>query len=362
MIYTDANHLYEGGRKAIEGAKWKYHTQLFEMNHLLETAKLQKALEDRTYAPDCGKTFVIKERGKTRVVTSIPCADKAVNHVLCDDVLSGAIDPYLIHDNGASQKGKGVAFHRRRFDQHLHEYYRLHGNQGYILLGDFKSYYASIDAKKATDMLVDLLDRSGKFSPEDLDETEWLLKTILGDDIGISIGGQPSQNIGITFAHSIDDYVKTVKSQRFYARYTDDFYCINESKDFLEALIGELQEQAAKLGLTLHPHKTHVTRLDQPFMHLQISYRLTESGKIVKRINPRAVTRERHKLKAYKRLLIAGRMDEDEIRNAFRCWLVQNYKVMSGDQIRGINNLYKELFGEEISWKISKLRDLMAQN
>lgn len=361
-IYTDANLIYEAGQRAMEGAPWKHATHIFEMNHLLETAKLQKALAERSYQPDCGKTFVIQERGKRRVVTSIPCPDKTVNHVLCDNVLSPFLDPYLIHDNGASRKGKGVAFHRRRFEQHLHEFYRKHGNQGFILLGDFKGYYASIDAAKATDMLVGLLDKSEKLSQEDLDMTEWLLKTILGDEVGINIGGQPSQNVGIIFAHGVDNYVKTVKSQRFYGRYSDDFYCINESREFLQELTEGIKREAEKVSLTVHPNKTHIARLDQPFTHLQISYRLTETGKLVKRINPKSVTRERRRLKAYKRLLLAGRMDEEEIENAFKSWMVLNYKVMSGDQIRGINELYKELFRKEISWKISRLRYLTAQH
>ena len=227
-IYTDANLIYEAGDRAMEGAPWKHATHLFEMNHLLETAKIQKQMEERSYSPDCGKTFVIRERGKRRVVTSIPCPDKTVNHVLCDNVLGPLLDPYLIHDNGASRKGKGVAFHRRRFEQHIHEYYRKYGNQGFILLGDFKSYYASIDAALATEMLVSLLEKSGKLSKEDLDQTEWLLETILGDGVGVNIGGQPSQNVGITFAHGIDNYVKTMRSQRFYGRYSDDFYCIKQ--------------------------------------------------------------------------------------------------------------------------------------
>lgn len=42
--YYDANALFEAGTKSIKGSRWKYSTQLFEMNQLLETAKLQKAL------------------------------------------------------------------------------------------------------------------------------------------------------------------------------------------------------------------------------------------------------------------------------------------------------------------------------
>lgn len=358
-LYTDANRLYDGGKRSIEAAPWKHSTQLFEMNQLLITAHLIEELRDHTYKPDTGHTFRINERGKDRLVTSIPCPDKAVNHYLCDEVLSPLLEPYLIHDNGASRVGKGVAFHRRRFEQHMHEFYRKHGNKGYILLGDFKSYYASIDAVRARKLLVELL--SKKLSEDDLIETEWLLEAILGDGVGINIGGQPSQNIGISFASGVDSYVKTVMSQRWYARYSDDFYCISDSRDFLLELLGGIEREAQKVALTVHPNKTHIARINEPFTLLQISYRLTESGKLIKRINPKAVTRERRRVKAYKRLVDAGRMSADDAEEAFNSWLSGYYRVLSRQQITQLYGLYLHLFERRIRWKASRLRYLTAQ-
>ena len=43
-IYYDANKIYEAGTKAIKGAPFKYQTQLFEVNHLLQTALILKSL------------------------------------------------------------------------------------------------------------------------------------------------------------------------------------------------------------------------------------------------------------------------------------------------------------------------------
>lgn len=136
--FYDANLIYEAGKKAIAGAPFKYKTQLFEMNHLLETAEIQKAMYEKTYKPVKGTKFIIKERGKIRNITTNTMVDKTVNHLLCDEILSPAINPFLIHDNGASQKDKGVSFSRKRLEMHLHKYYREHkSNEGYILLMDF---------------------------------------------------------------------------------------------------------------------------------------------------------------------------------------------------------------------------------
>lgn len=359
-IYSDANRLYEGGKKAVAGAPWKYASQLFEMNQLLNVAHLQKAIEERCYQPGNGINFWINERGKHRLVTSISCPDKTVNHVICDDVLSPLLDPYLIHDNGASRKDKGVAFCRRRFEQHIREYYRRYGNKGYILLGDFKSYYASIDAVKAKDMMLRLLSR--RLSEEDIRVSDWLLSTILGDGIGVNIGGQVSQNIGITFAHRVDNYVKTVRSQRYYARYSDDFYLIGKSREELLDILGGIKEEATEAGLTVHPYKTHIARIDEPFRFLQISYRMTETGKLVKRVNPKSVTRERRRLKGYRRLIDKGRMTYQDAEDAFKSWLVFNYKIMSRQQLRNLCTLYTELFGRTVTWKNSRLRYLTGRS
>ena len=44
--YTDANYIHEAGTKAMKASMFKYKTQLYEINHLLETAHIQKAMED----------------------------------------------------------------------------------------------------------------------------------------------------------------------------------------------------------------------------------------------------------------------------------------------------------------------------
>ncbi|MBQ7503977.1 MAG: Reverse transcriptase (RNA-dependent DNA polymerase), partial [Ruminococcus sp.] len=111
----------------MSGSKFKYATQLYESNQLLYTAMLQKSLSDNAYEPTAGKKFLISERGKTRFITSNTTVDKTVNHVLCDEILTPYLKKYLIYDNGASQKGKGVDFHRRRFAAHLHKYFMKHG-------------------------------------------------------------------------------------------------------------------------------------------------------------------------------------------------------------------------------------------
>ncbi len=62
-VFLDANVIYDAGTKAMKGSKFKYATQLFEMNHLFYTAMLQKSLREGKYKPEQGSKFLITERG-----------------------------------------------------------------------------------------------------------------------------------------------------------------------------------------------------------------------------------------------------------------------------------------------------------
>lgn len=64
--FYDANLIYKAGKKAIAGAPFKYQSQLFEMNQLLETAEIQKAMIEKTYKPTKRKKVCNKRTWQTK--------------------------------------------------------------------------------------------------------------------------------------------------------------------------------------------------------------------------------------------------------------------------------------------------------
>ena len=402
---TDANVLYDAGFKAMKPSYYKYGTQLYEMNHLLETARLQKAFLEGSYEPQPGVKFEIKERGHERYITSAETADKAVSHIICDEYLTPLLGRYLQYDNSASQKGKGVAFHRHRFKVHLRQYYEREGtNEGFILFSDFSGYYANILhevalsrlekylAKEMPDpvelaQVLDVLRKTFKSYELDVSrlsdsEIEQMYRekisstfnvgvpssVLTGEKMlrkGVDIGNQISQNVGIFLPAPLDNYVKIVCGIKGYARYSDDFYAIARTKEELHEVMDGVRREAAALGLIINEQKTCICMQGGPSRHLQMLYSLKPDGEITCKINPKSITRERRKLKAYKRLLDAGRMEYAEIENNFKSWICTYYRFMSMLQIQNMIALYKELFGKDITWKKSRghgrLRWLMAQ-
>ena len=128
-------------------------------------------------------------------------------------------------------------------------------------------------------------------------------------------------------------------------------------------MLNNIKKIADELGLAVNDKKTRIVKLSQQFKVLQIKYSLTETGRIIKKINSKSITRERRKLKAYKRLLDKKRITMDDIENIFKSWMSSNYKIMSKMQISNMYQLYYDLFGRRVKWKNhSKLHWLMEHN
>ena len=83
--------------------------------------------------------FGIMERGKARDIHSLHYPERVIRRSVCINSLVPILSSNLIHDNGASLKGKGTKFTSSRTVKHLHDFYKETGsNEGYVLTVDFK--------------------------------------------------------------------------------------------------------------------------------------------------------------------------------------------------------------------------------
>lgn len=384
---SDMNALYEAFKASMKCSAWKEEPQRFEIDFLSEITRLHKELESRTYKTSPGTEFILNERGKIRYIHGSRIRDRVVRHSLCDEELAEALKPYLIHNNGASQKGKGISFSRNMFERDLHNYWlENRTNEGYVGFIDLSKFYDNIQHEKIKELI----------DPKISEFSQWLLGEILstfeidvsymddedflhcmerqfnsveyhekisdeqrtGEKLmpkSVDIGDQVSQVIGVYFPTRLDNYAKIVRGCKRYGRYMDDIYIIGESKEYVESVIEGIKVEAEKLGLFINEKKTRIVRLSGTYKYLQVKYSLTNTGKVIKRINPKSVTRERRKIKAYKRLLDKGEMLYEDIEQAVRSWMGSYVKLMSKKQISNMKTLYKELFGKELIWKKQKL-------
>lgn len=367
---TNINVLYEAFMKAKVGSDWKPQVQKFEMNLLTELSSLQKELIARSFKFAKPNEFVLNERGKTRIISGDCIRDRVVKRALCDEVLIPTIRKYLIHDNGASLKGKGISFTRDRLEVHIRKYYSENkSNEGYILLGDYSKYFDNIQHELLLNMFRELIDdelaiwliekvleqaridvsfmNSDEFARSldvvfnslDYDTIDRALLT--GEKYlakHMNIGDQVAQVAGIFYPHRLDSYVKIVEGEKYYGRYMDDFYVISKDKERLKRLSIKIQNQAKNNGIILNQKKTAICKLSQPWRYLQIQYALTESGRIIKKIHPKRLTSMRKKLKK-----LAGKLNALEFNNYYNSWLKNHYKNMSKKQRENMNILFDKL-------------------
>ena len=370
---SDPNNLLDAFRKASNGSIWKSSVQKYEINLLKNIRQTQLDLQNNNYCQGDFLEFELNERGHNRHIKALGIADRVVQRALCDEVLMPQLGKYLIYDNGASQKDKGVEFCRRRLEAHLHKYYRKYGSDGYFLHIDFRKFFDNIRHDKLLAAFSDKLDDDSvmpvlenmvqsfkiDISYSDKDLTDQVFNSMeyakIPADLktgkrymakSMGIGSQVSQAAGVFFPTKIDTYCKVVRGCKFYGRYMDDIYIIHHDKEFLRSVLDGVREQSAKIGLFINEKKTQIFKLRHGFAFLKIKYNLTETGKIIKRPARDNITRQRRKMKKFRKLVDEGAMSIEDARNEVKSWLGANEDLNAYRTCQNIRQLYKDLFGE----------------
>lgn len=343
---TDINALLSAVRKLEKSSGWKSSVQRITCNRLSFCTTLRKSLIDGTYRPGKGFKFIVNERGCRRFIRALDPADMVLQHALCDAVLLPVLTPYLIYDNGASLKGKGMAFTRRRLAEHLREYRRKHGADGYVLKIDFAKFFdniphdqliQSIDAKvrdarirSLLEMLLAPYSADVSYTDTDFDAVPYNSladyetagprdgSRVLRRSVGI--GAPVSQIAGVWYPTPIDTYAKVVRSCRYYGRYMDDIYILHHDRGFLLSVLDGIRRQAHALGLFISERKTHITPLRQGFAFCKIRYSFTPSGRLLMRPCRETFARERRRLKTLYQLAACGKITVTDYKDLYHSW------------------------------------------
>ena len=369
--FTNANNLIAGFRRVRKASGWKTATQCFGINMLKEVRSLQRELRGKTYEQGPGSTFKMCEQGHLRLVKALSVRDTVAQHSLCEVVLTPTLSAHIIHDNGASLKGKGISFTRRRFEQHLHWHYMRYGLEGYALKIDFRKYFDNIrhdvlrenvgkyvvdeNAMRTLEAILkaNRIDISFTDDPAYIDKvfnsleyTELDRRLLTGlrfMEKSMGIGSPTSQISGVFMPTPIDTWCKTVRGIHCYEAYMDDRIIIHPSKEFLKKLLEEIRAIAQKLGLHINMRKTQIVKLSHGFTFLKTKYILTKSGKIIRRIPRDVVVRQRRKMKKLARFVLEGKMTSEAFRNQYKGWRGDKCRYHAWRTIRNMDSLYRRL-------------------
>lgn len=254
--------LYRAYLEARKGKRNKSKTIEYEANALACTEKLSRKLSVRAvrqpdgkiqrricYIPSKFEVFFVYEP-KKRVVHAPAFVDKVTLHALVDNVLYEALTKSFVRDSFASQTGKGTDDGLMRLKTHMVDYYRRsgHGADGWVLKGDVRHFFASIDHSKLKKKLKAVLDKRG------VDPRVYELLCIYIDvmDEGLPLGYQTSQLFALTFLDEFDHIIKEKYGVKYYGRYMDEFYIICPDKRILQRILRDVRVLMDSYGLELN--------------------------------------------------------------------------------------------------------------
>lgn len=333
--------LHKGLMKSRRNVMWKDSVAGYSINALKNTYKLRKSLLNGRYKLDPYQTFTIREP-KVREIVATRIKDRQLQRSLCDNILYPQITRSFIRDNCACQIGRGVDDALGRMEAHLHRYYRRHGPEGWVLQCDIKQYFSStrhdvakaaiwkrVNDRDAADKACDIIDSFGK------------------NGVGVGLGSQVSQITELAVLDDLDHYIKERLRVKHYIRYMDDFILLHHDKAFLSQCLKEIREQLGSIGLELNK-KTHIYPICQGVKFLKWRFLLTDSGKVVRKMNRKSISKERRKLRKLRKLMDEGRISGDDIRANYDSWKANAKRGNTRGVIMSMDKYYADLFGEEI--------------
>lgn len=367
----DGDAYIRACKRLEKSAGWKYSTQQYLMNRLTELSALKKDVDAGRYEPQNGTSFHTVENGHERIITAMRPRDAVLQHALADEIMIPTLKKYLIHDSGASLKGKGIAFTRRRFEEHLRWHYRRYGTEGYVLMIDFRKYFDNIrhdtalrlisekiHDERVMELIRKIFDsyRIDVSYSDDADIDDEVFDSLAYQRIpkslktgkryihkSIGIGSQISQIVGIFYPTRIDTYCKTIKGIHCYDVYMDDRVIIHPSKEYLKDLLKEIEDIAGKFGIFINHRKTQIVKLSHGFTWLKTRYILTASGKIIRKIPRKSVTRERRTMKHMAKLAGNHEIEWDDLKEQYKSWRGDKKRYNAYYTLKNMDKLYKEL-------------------
>ena len=330
-VFTPEN-LLNAFYKCRKGVQWKESVQHYESQLLLNISKTEKQLQQQTFKSKGFVEFTIHERGKVRDIKSVHISERVVQRSLCDNCLIPILRNSLIYDNGASLKGKGIDFTRRRLIEHLRQHIRKYGKKGYVLIMDFKKYFENI----LHNVLYEQVQKYIKDS-----KIIALCKQFVDafGEKGLGLGSQVSQIFALFYVNRFDHFVKEVLRVKQYGRYMDDCYIICATKKRLIKILNILKEKCIQFGLSFNIRKVNIYKLSKGFVFLKCFYTITDSGAVHKRPLQDNIRRQYKKIRIYAKLLEQHRIGFNDIRCSYQSW--RGYmKVFNSYYIVGKMNKY----------------------
>lgn len=330
-------HLWKSYKKCVCGVGWKTSTQKYRNRPISNISQAYIKLKNGTYKSKGFYCFSVCDRGKQRDIKSVHISERVVQRCLCDFSLIPVFMSQLIYDNGACMKGKGIDFAKDRTECHLQRYYRREGtNEGYALVFDFSKYFDGI-AHEMLDVII-----RKEFTDSRIIFIYMHFVDMFGS-VGLGLGSQISQISAIRYPSEIDYAVKQQLLIKAYERYMDDGFLVHRSKERLKECLVVIKSLCDKYSIKLNRKKTQIVSLRRGLPFLKLRFILTKDGKVIRIPQKKGVRQSRKKIRAYARLVAAGRMTYEDAQNSLIAMTAHLRRSNATNAIKSLEQLFDKL-------------------
>lgn len=308
----DFENMYKAYRKAKRGKGFKKSSVRFNVMALDGVNKLIEQLKNKTYRISPYNEFKVYEP-KERIIQTTSFKDKVVQHSLCDNVILPRLQKIFIYDNCAGQKGKGTLFGLERLSEHMKEFYKKHGKNGYILKCDISKFFYNISHKQLKDIV--------EYWFCDDSDIIWLCNLFIDSTQGkgIPLGNQINQGFALLYLDGMDKLIKHELGVEFYGRYMDDFYLIHHDKKYLRFCLEIIEQYLSTLDLNLNG-KTQIFPFKNGVNYLGFHTYIAADGKAIRKLKNENKRNAQKKYLKMAKLVSKGTISMNTFENSFNAW------------------------------------------
>jgi len=258
--------------------------------------------------------------------------DKLVQHLICDEYATEALTRPLTPAATANRIGYGNDKGIERIEMLLHEFWRKYHKMPVVYKGDIHSFFASILHERAK-QLIDkyILDT----------DVKWLMKMYVDlCEEGLALGLQQNQLLANLYLSEFDHYVMDRFGFHYYTRHMDDFVIMVEKEEDLHEFLEWEPEYLDSIGLELNP-KSRICY--DNFDFLGFNFRLTDSGKVIRRYAQKKRTGKNGHLRLMAEEYGRGEYSGEQLAVKYFCWRVHASKGNTRNMVEATDRKFNKM-------------------
>jgi len=243
--------LLAAWQEFLPGKRRRLDVQIFGASLMDNIFSLHDDLLYHNYRHGGYAAFNISDP-KPRHIHKASVRDRLLHHAIYR-ILYPFFDRTFSADSYSCRLGKGTHKALNQFRNYFLKVSRNNTRNCWVLKGDIRKFFASIDHNVLMETLKEYISDEGII---------WLLGQVIASfpakipNKGLPLGNLTSQLFANVYLNKFDQFIKHRIKARYYIRYADDFVILSEDKEWLRKQISPIQNFLSyNLRLELHPDK-----------------------------------------------------------------------------------------------------------